>query len=170
MSTVSSTQALADLTAAVTSLQGTASELTTADQALDAAITTLLAAQQAGSGVSPAAVEALVTQLNTASAALKPVVTDLNTQATVNLVPPAPAITVSVAPASATVAQGATQQFTATTNDPKGVVWSISPTTGSGTVDANGLFTPPTTPGGTATITATSVTTASVSASAAASY
>jgi hypothetical protein len=165
---VTNTQALADLTAAVTSLQGSTSELTTADAALDAAITSLLAAQAAGGGVSPAAVEALVAQLNTASAALKPVVTDLNSQS-VALTPAAP-VTVLVAPATAgPVAQGSTQQFTATTNDAKGVVWTVAPATG-GTVDPTGVYTPPTTPGGSATVTASSVTTPSVSASATVTY
>lgn len=161
-------QALADLTAATTSIQGSISELTTADQALDAAIATLLAAQQAGAGVSPAAVEALVAQLSTASSALKPVVTDLNTQTT-NLTPQSP-VTVTIAPLSAgPIAQGSTQQFTATTNDPKGVAWSVSPATG-GTVDSTGLYAPPTTPGGSATVLATSVTTPSVFAGAPVTY
>lgn len=165
---VTNTQALADLTAAVASLQGSTSELTSADQALDAAITALLAAQKAGGGVSPADVEALVAQLTTAQAALKPVVADLNTQSAA-LTPPAP-ITVAIAPLSAgPIPQGSTQQFTATTNDPKGVAWSVSPATG-GTVDANGLYTPPAPAGGSASVIATSITTNSVFAAAAVTY
>lgn len=79
-------------------------------------------------------------------------------------------ISVQVSPTSAgPVAQGSTQQFTATvTGDPSnaGVTWTIAPTTGSGTVDQTGLFTPPSVAGGSAVVTATSVTDTTKSGSA----
>jgi hypothetical protein len=165
MSTATATQALADLTAAVQSVQAGVTGLQTADTNIDAALATLLAAQSAGQGVAAAAVEALVAQLTTASNGIKPVVADLTTQtANIGTALNPPAISVSVTPATVTVAQGATQQFSATvSNDAKnaGVTWSLAPVVApalTGTISATGLYTPPTTPGGTDTVIATSVT------------
>ena len=78
-------------------------------------------------------------------------------------------VTVTVAPASANVSAGGTQQFTATVTGSSNtaVNWTISPTTGAGTVNTSGLYTAPatvTTPR-TATITATSQANTAVSAS-----
>jgi len=69
--------------------------------------------------------------------------------------------TISVAPAGASVATGATQQFTATATDQFGAdltippifTWSVS---GGGTISASGLFTAGGTAGGPYTVTATS--------------
>lgn len=65
---------------------------------------------------------------------------------------------VTVSPVAAAVAQGNTQQFTAvvTGDSSNAVVWSLTPATGAGTLDQTGLYTPPTTPGGSAQVTATS--------------
>ena len=165
MSTTSAAQALADLQDAITSLQGTVSALQTADSAIDAAILKL-----GTPGVSPADIEAAVALLNTASAAVKPVVADLAAQAANIAPPPPPGISVSVAPATATVAQGATQQFAAAvTGDPAnaGVKWSLAPKDGlTGSIDQTGLYTPPTTAGGTDTVVATSVSDSTKSGSA----
>ena len=94
-----------------------------------------------------------------------------NTQsasASVLLYPPA---SVNVAPASVTLGQSQTQQFTATvanvSNGNMAVTWSISPS-GAGTVDSTGLYTAPATIASTQTVsvTATSVANGSVTASA----
>jgi len=177
MSTATATQALADLTAAVQSVQAGVTGLQTADTNIDAALATLLAAQSAGQGVAPAAVEALVAQLTTASNGIKPVVADLTTQtANIGTALNPPAISVSVTPATATVAQGTTQQFSATvSNDAKnaGVTWSLAPVVApalTGTISAAGLYAPPTTPGGTDTVIATSVTDPTKSGTAAVTF
>ena len=174
---VTAAQALADLTTAVQTVQAGVTSLQTADTNIDTALATLLAAQAAGQGVAPAAVEALVAQLTSASGALKPVVADLTTQtANIGTALNPPAISVTVAPATATVAQGTTQQFMATVaNDSAnaGVTWSLAPVpagTLTGSVDQTGLYTPPTTPGGTDTVIATSVTDPTKSASAAVTF
>lgn len=61
-----------------------------------------------------------------------------------------------VSPSTATVAQRGTQQFTATGDT--SVTWSVAPADGSaGTVDANGLYTAPSTDG-TGQVVATGVT------------
>lgn len=80
---------------------------------------------------------------------------------------------ISISPTSATVAPGATQQFTATVQGESstGVTWSVDGTTGGsttvGTISASGLYTaPPQT--GAHTVKATSVVDPSLSASAAA--
>ncbi|HEY1939122.1 MAG TPA: Ig-like domain-containing protein [Candidatus Angelobacter sp.] len=81
------------------------------------------------------------------------------------------AFSVSISPASATVAAKATQQFTATvTPIPNlGVAWSVDGVAGGnasvGTIDGNGLYTAPAT-SGTHTITATSKDTPTSTASA----
>lgn len=88
--------------------------------------------------------------------------------ASVLLYPPA---SVNVAPASATLGQSQTQQFTATvanvSNGNMAVAWSISPS-GVGTVDSTGLYTAPASIASTQTVlvTATSVANGSVAASA----
>ncbi|HUA14332.1 MAG TPA: pyrrolo-quinoline quinone [Verrucomicrobiae bacterium] len=84
-----------------------------------------------------------------------------------------PNVTVTVSPGlAAVVVATQTQQFTATvTGDPSnaGVTWGVDGTSGgsttTGTVSANGLYTPPAT-GGAHTVTATSVTNPADSASA----
>src|SRR4029077_9505585 len=66
---------------------------------------------------------------------------------------------IPVSPASATVADGATQQFTASGQDQFGnamtptVAWSVS---GLCTINSSGLYTAPSTGSGSATVTATS--------------
>src|ERR1700683_873170 len=130
---VTAAQALADLTTAVQTVQAGVTSLQTADTNIDTALATLLAAQAAGQGVAPAAGGALVAQLTFASGALKPVVADLTTQtANIGTALNPPAISVTVAPATATVAQGTTQPFIATlANDSAnaGVTWSLAPVT-----------------------------------------
>lgn len=55
------------------------------------------------------------------------------------------AVTVSLSPSTATVKQGATQQFTATVSGTtnKGVTWTLVPATGAGTVSTSGLYKAP---------------------------
>jgi len=88
--------------------------------------------------------------------------------ATLTLLPP---VSVAVVPATATLYGGQTQQLTATVaNDPSnaGVVWTLSPAAGAGTINAAGLYTAPASIGSTqtVTVTATSVTDATKSAAA----
>jgi len=88
--------------------------------------------------------------------------------ATLTLLPP---VSVAVVPATATLYGGQTQQLTATVaNDPSnaGVVWTLSPAAGAGTINAAGLYTAPASIGSTQTVTvfATSVTDATKSAAA----
>lgn len=71
--------------------------------------------------------------------------------------------TVTLSPTTATVAQGATEQFSATTSDGSTPSWSVSPST-VGTIDAAGLFTAGTA-AGTGTVVATLANGASASAS-----
>ncbi len=88
--------------------------------------------------------------------------------------PPVSAITVSVSPASASLAAGSTQQFTASVSGTSNtaVTWSVSNVTGGnatvGTVTTAGLYTAPNTvpSPGTVTVTATSQADTSKSASA----
>jgi len=77
--------------------------------------------------------------------------------ATVTLMPP---VSVGVSPTQATLYGGGTQQFTASvanTGNPA-VTWSVSPTTGAGSINAAGLYTAPATISTqqTVTVTATS--------------
>lgn len=64
--------------------------------------------------------------------------------ATVNLSAPA-AVAVSISPTSVALANGQTQQFTATVTNATNtaVLWSVSPSTGAGTIDNNGNYTAP---------------------------
>jgi Putative Ig domain len=82
---------------------------------------------------------------------------------------PATVITVSVSPARAGLTVGETLPISATTNDPAGVTWSISPSGGSfaSTNTHSGVGNTLTAPSsaGVYTVTATSVTSSSVSAS-----
>jgi uncharacterized protein (TIGR03437 family) len=66
--------------------------------------------------------------------------------ATVNLTVPA-AVSVTISPTSVTLNNGDTQQFTATVTNAAntGVLWSMTPTTGAGTLDSSGLYTAPST-------------------------
>ncbi len=65
------------------------------------------------------------------------------------------AVTVTVTPATVTVAPSKTQQFTAAvTGTNKTVTWTVS--SGGGTIDTNGLYTAPAAAGGPYTVTATS--------------
>lgn len=81
----------------------------------------------------------------------------------VNVVSSLPAVSVSVAPASANIATGATQQFTATVSGSANtaVTWSAT----GGTISASGVYTAPST-AATYTVKATSVADPSKSASA----
>jgi hypothetical protein len=79
--------------------------------------------------------------------------------AMVTLLPPAPP-TVNVTPSMATVTRGHTQQFHASVP----VSWSVGGS--NGTIDANGLYTAPMTPGGPFTVVATSTADPSASAQA----
>jgi hypothetical protein len=159
---VTANQALADLTAAVTALQGQLAALQTVDAALDAAVSQLSAG-----GVSPAAIEGIVATLSAASASLKPIVADIGAQ-TAKIQPPPPAATsVSVSPATATIAVGATQQFSASVagTTTQVVTWSAS----AGSIDQTGLFTAPAT-AGSATSTAASQQTPAVTGTASVSF
>lgn len=152
-------QALTDLQTLVTNLTNAINQAVTDITDLINEISTL-------NGLNPAAVEAIVAQGNTALQNLQTAVSAATTQLDTT-------ITVTVSPTTAgPIAQGATQQFTATvTNDPQnaGVTWSLSPVAAgapTGSVSTSGLYTPPTTPGGTDTVVATSVSNKAVSASA----
>ena len=79
--------------------------------------------------------------------------------ATITLSPPV-VVTVAVTPSTVTLNNSQTQQFTATVSNAQNtaVVWSITPATGAGTIDSNGLYTAPAVISATsATITAKSV-------------
>lgn len=83
--------------------------------------------------------------------------------------PPAP-VTVSVAPATATLYGGQTQQFTASVANTSNtaVTWTITPATGAGTISATGLYTAPATVTTQQTVTITATSQASTTASASA--
>lgn len=160
---VTAAQALADLNAGIDALSGRITDLQTADAAIDVAIATLEAQIGSGAGVDPVAIEAALAKLKMASDSIKPVVDDLTARAASATPPPPPppppVIAVSISPTTATVAQGSTQQFTATVeNDAAnaGVTWAVGDVS-QGSVDQTGLYTPSTTPG-TGTVVATSVT------------
>lgn len=78
------------------------------------------------------------------------------------ITPPPPTITVTISPTTAMVAEGGTQQFTATVTGTTNtaVTWSVDGVNGGnstvGTVSTGGLYTAPSTAGG-HTVTATSV-------------
>ena len=154
MSTVTPTQALTDLTQLV-------SDLTTAVQNAATEFTALLTAIKNNNGVNPGAVDGLVNQGETMVASLNAAITAA--QNALNP-PPPPPVSISISPTSATLAPGATQQFSATVSNATntGVTWSAQ----SGSIDPTGLYTAPSSPG-TDTVTATSQqdTTKSVSAS-----
>ena len=103
----------------------------------------------------PAAITTQQTATITATSASN---TAATATATVVLEPP---ISVSVAPATATLYGGQTQQFTATVTNATNtaVTWLISPSSGAGTVSSSGLYTVPATIAArqTVTLTATSV-------------
>jgi hypothetical protein len=86
-----------------------------------------------------------------------------------------PAIVVSVTPSFATVAPGATQQFTATVQNTAdvAVTWQVNGTTGgsatTGTISVDGLYTAPTAPPATGTVVITAVSVADPSKSGSAS-
>jgi hypothetical protein len=166
----SASQALIDLQNAVntvvasqTNLAAAVASLQAADAAIDAALVVLEGeVKSGGSGVSAAAVEAAVAQLNTASTALAAantsvgsVVADINAQ--VVTAGTGSGITVVVSPATAALAAGAQQQFSAT-GDPQGYIWSLNPANGMGTIDQNGLYTAPTAQSGAVQVIATSKT------------
>src|SRR3989441_2385995 len=85
--------------------------------------------------------------------------------------PPAQ-VSITILPASASVAVGQTQQFTASVSGTSntGVTWAVNGTIGGnatvGTISSNGLYTAPNTP---ATVTVTATSTANTSKSASAS-
>jgi uncharacterized protein (TIGR03437 family) len=64
--------------------------------------------------------------------------------ATVTLNAPA-AVTIAISPTSVSLTNSQTQQFTATLTNAtnSAVLWTISPTTGAGTLDTNGFYTAP---------------------------
>jgi hypothetical protein len=82
------------------------------------------------------------------------------------------ATAVTVSPTAQFVAQGATAQFTAvvTGDSSNAVVWSVTPATGAGSISPTGLYTPPTTAGGSAQVTATSVANPQVAGNAAVTF
>jgi uncharacterized protein YjdB len=134
-------------TQAASDLQKFIADLTTAVSGVASEFTALLTIIKNNNGVNPGAIEtqvtageALVAQLNAAVSAAQ---TATNP----------PVVVVSVSPTSATLAVGATQQFTATVTGATdtSVKWGAT----TGTVDANGLYTAPS-PAGTDTVTATS--------------
>jgi len=165
-----SAQALTDLQNVAASIQAGVTSLQAVDGQIDAAVKYVeeLLTQQ---GVAPASIEAVVAQLKGIQISIGSVTSDLTAQST-TLEPPASTITVSISPTTATVAQGSTQQFSATvTNDPAnaGVTWSLAPVVApalTGSISSTGLYTPPTTPGGTDTVIATSISNTTVSATA----
>ena len=151
MSTVTADQALQDL-------KQLFADLTTAVNGAANEFTALLEAIKNNNGVNPGAIETLIGQGHT-------LVTSLNSavkaaQDAVN--PPAP-VSVSISPTSATLAVGATQQFSATVTGSANtsVTWSAT----LGSVDASGLYTAPAA-AGTDTVIATSVADPTKSASA----
>jgi uncharacterized protein YjdB len=82
-----------------------------------------------------------------------------------NLVTAPAAITVQIAPTTATVTVGGTAQFTPTVaNSSAGVAWTVSPSS-LGTISSSGLFTAVTAGGGTITATSMQDSTKSASAS-----
>jgi uncharacterized protein YjdB len=133
---------------ALTDLQNVVAELVTDVQNAVTAIQGLINDISSLNGLNPTAVEAIVSQAKTTLGTLEASIA--NAQNVLN--PPPPTLSVSVSPATATIAVGATQQFTAsvsgTTNQV--VTWSAS----AGSIDQTGLFTAPAT-AGSATITAT---------------
>ena len=142
------TQALADITKSEAQME-------TDLAAVVSTLKDLVAAIQMANGVDPAKVEALSQQMNTVLGKFEATLAQVNTEK--------PAISVSVSPATATVAVGATQQFSASVanaGDPS-VTWKAV----SGSVDANGLYAAPAA-AATDTVTATSVEDATKSASA----
>jgi hypothetical protein len=178
----SAAQALIDLqnavntvVAAQTNLTAGMQQLQAADAAIDHAIVALEAKINSPSGVSAADVEAVVAQLKTASDALATagtsvgtVVSDLNTQVA-NAGSTGSGITVVVSPATATLAAGATQQFSAT-GDPAGYIWSLNPADGQGMIDQNGLYTAPAAQNGAVQVIATSKTDSTKAAAAAVTF
>ncbi len=97
--------------------------------------------------------------------------TSKSANASVTVAPSSSGVAITISPTSATVSTGATQQFTATVTGTTNtaVTWTVDTVAGgnatSGTVDANGLYTAPTTAGN-HTVTATSVADTTQSASA----
>jgi hypothetical protein len=83
------------------------------------------------------------------------------------LQPPTP-VAVSIAPTTATLYGGQTQQLTATVINTTNtaVTWTISPATGAGTISTSGLYTAPTTISTQQTVTVTATSQASTTASA----
>src|SRR3989441_8521383 len=88
--------------------------------------------------------------------------------------PPAQ-VSITILPASASVAVGQTQQFTASVSGTSntGVTWAVNGTIGGsstvGTISSNGLYTAPNTPPNPTTVTVTATSTANTSKSASAS-
>ena len=163
-------QALIDIQNAETLTDQQVAALTTAITTLQAGLTAGIAALEkliATGGVSPSAVEAIVADMKTQQSNVATGLSNIAAMGT--QIAQATQISVSVSPATAgPLAQGATQKFTATvTNDPAsaGVTWSVT-APAKGSVDQTGLYTPPTTPGGSDTVVATSVTDPSKSGSA----
>jgi uncharacterized protein YjdB len=138
---------MADGTTALTDLQQLFADLTQAIQNAANEFTALLNAIKNNNGVNPGAIETLVTKGHTLVSNLNDAVAAA--QAATN--PPVVAITIN--PTTASVGVGLTQQFT-------GIVTGATDTSvtykaGSGSIDANGLYTAPAS-AGTDVVTATS--------------
>jgi hypothetical protein len=81
---------------------------------------------------------------------------------------PAPPVTVSVSPQTISLNAGKTQQFSATVanSSSQSVTWSLSPSSGSGSISSSGLYTAPSTITGTSSVTVTATSAAGPSGSA----
>lgn len=150
---------------ALQDLNGLFTRLATDQEANTAAIKSLIDDISSLHGLNPTAVEAIVAKGNAILQAM-----EASTKAAQDAVNPPAVVAVSVSPTSATLALGATQQFSATVQNAtdSSVVWSVSPD-GAGSVDQNGMFTAPAT-AGSATVTATSNADNTKSASASVSF
>lgn len=146
-------KSMATAAQALTDLQTLIANLTAAINQAATDFTDLIEQVSALNGLNPTAVEAVVAQGKTALATLQASVASANAE----LNPAATSVTVS--PATATLAAGATQQFTAsvagTTN--QAVTWSAL----SGSITSGGLYTAPAS-GASDTVTATSQQTTTV--------
>jgi hypothetical protein len=133
-------QALTDLQAMLTALVADVTAATTD-------IADLIEQVSALNGLNPTAVEAVVAQGNAALASLQASIANAN-----NILNPS-TVTISISPTTASLAPGATQQFTGTVsgNANTGVTYSCL----TGSISQTGLYTASTTPG-TDTVTAAS--------------
>ena len=118
-------------------------DLTTAAQNAVKEFSALLTAIKNNNGVNPGAVDGLVTRGERMVSDLKTAIESADKAENPN---PQNPVTVSISPTSATLAPGATQQFTAKVegSENTAVIWTAS----SGpNIDPSGLYTAPSTPG-----------------------